>query len=358
MSLASDLDLILIYDAPPDEPRSRTARARSPPSTYYARLSQRLIARDHRADRRGPPLRGRYAAAAVGRVRADRLQPRRLRRISARSGLDLGAYGADPRPAGRRRRRVCAARIDEAIAAALSRPRDPRPPGRRRRRHAPARSPTASAPLALGSAQPARRAGRSRIHRAIPDAARGGAAAGGAARATPAAAIAALGEAGSCRRKRVRELARRCALLRHVQALLALLFDGHARPAALTGAAGATLARCAGAVDFARLDADIIAACARVRAWYDRLIAAAGASRMRQTSTTDRRDGAMSRQDRRQGPGFHAADRRRRQSHPVEAQGQAGRALFLSQGRHLGLHRRSLRVSRYASRITARPARR
>src|SRR5437763_633844 len=33
------------------------------------------------------------------------------------------------------------------------------------------------------------------------------------------------------------------------------------------------LARCAGAVDFARLDADMVAACARVRAWYERLIA-------------------------------------------------------------------------------------
>jgi glutathione S-transferase len=44
-------------------------------------------------------------------------------------------------------------------------------------------------------------------------------------------------------------------------------------PAALSGPAGATLARCAGAIDFARLDADINSACARVRAWYDRLIA-------------------------------------------------------------------------------------
>jgi glutathione S-transferase len=42
---------------------------------------------------------------------------------------------------------------------------------------------------------------------------------------------------------------------------------------ALAGPAGATLARCAGAVDFPRLDADMVAACARVRAWYERLIA-------------------------------------------------------------------------------------
>jgi len=41
---------------------------------------------------------------------------------------------------------------------------------------------------------------------------------------------------------------------------------------ALAGPAGATLTRCAGAVDFVRLDADMVAACARVRAWYERLI--------------------------------------------------------------------------------------
>ena len=42
MTLASDLDLILIYDAPPDSV-ARTARSRSRSPTYYARLSQRLI---------------------------------------------------------------------------------------------------------------------------------------------------------------------------------------------------------------------------------------------------------------------------------------------------------------------------
>src|SRR5262249_12263001 len=42
MSLASDLDLILIYDAPEDSAGS-TGRRPLPVSTYYARLSQRLI---------------------------------------------------------------------------------------------------------------------------------------------------------------------------------------------------------------------------------------------------------------------------------------------------------------------------
>ncbi|HEY8872935.1 MAG TPA: glutamine-synthetase adenylyltransferase, partial [Stellaceae bacterium] len=87
------------------------------------------------------------------------------------------------------------------------------------------------------------------------------------------AALQALGTAGILPPQGVRELGDALALLRHVRALLALLFEGVPDPAALSGPAGATLARCAGAIDFARLDADISAACARVRAWYDRLIA-------------------------------------------------------------------------------------
>jgi len=71
----------------------------------------------------------------------------------------------------------------------------------------------------------------------------------------------------------VRELSDALARLRHLRTLLALLFESVPDPAALAGPAGATLARCAGAVDFARLDADMVAACACVRAWYDRLIA-------------------------------------------------------------------------------------
>jgi len=57
-----------------------------------------------------------------------------------------------------------------------------------------------------------------------------------------------------------------------VQALLSLLRDGSAEEEALSEADAATLARCAGAVDFARLDADITAAAGHVRGWYLRLI--------------------------------------------------------------------------------------
>ena len=57
-----------------------------------------------------------------------------------------------------------------------------------------------------------------------------------------------------------------------MQALLTLLFDGLPDEEAFSEADAATLARCAGAVDFARLDADITAATGRVRGWYERLI--------------------------------------------------------------------------------------
>jgi glutamate-ammonia-ligase adenylyltransferase len=87
------------------------------------------------------------------------------------------------------------------------------------------------------------------------------------------AALAALGAAGILPPQAVRELSEALALLRHLRALLALLFEGVPDPAAFAGPAGATLARCAGAVDFTRLDADMVAAYARVRAWYERLIA-------------------------------------------------------------------------------------
>ena len=87
------------------------------------------------------------------------------------------------------------------------------------------------------------------------------------------AAIAALGEANILPPQATQALGGALTLLRDVRALLAVLFDGIPEPEALAGAAGATLARCAGAIDFPRLDADMTAACAAVGEWYDRLIA-------------------------------------------------------------------------------------
>jgi glutamate-ammonia-ligase adenylyltransferase len=89
----------------------------------------------------------------------------------------------------------------------------------------------------------------------------------------PAAAIAALGDAGILTPQGAHELGEALRLLRHLRALLALLFDGVPDPARLAGPTGASLARCAGAIDFARLESDMLAACERVRFWYEYLIA-------------------------------------------------------------------------------------
>jgi len=87
-----------------------------------------------------------------------------------------------------------------------------------------------------------------------------------------AAAVAALGEAGLLPPKAQGELADTAALFRNVQAVLTLLADGLPAAGGLEEPDAATLAACVGAVDFARLDADITDAAARVRCWYDRLL--------------------------------------------------------------------------------------
>ena len=85
-------------------------------------------------------------------------------------------------------------------------------------------------------------------------------------------ALRALGEAGALPPGAEQELSAAAALLRQVQALLTLIGEPGADGDAFPEPDAATLARCAGAVDFAQLDADITAATARVRRWYERLI--------------------------------------------------------------------------------------
>ena len=86
-------------------------------------------------------------------------------------------------------------------------------------------------------------------------------------------AIEALSEAGVLEPRVAQTLGDALALLRAVRVFLTLLFDGTPDEAMLKGSAGVTLARCVGAVGFARLDADITTACEAVRECYDRLIA-------------------------------------------------------------------------------------
>jgi len=85
-------------------------------------------------------------------------------------------------------------------------------------------------------------------------------------------ALRALGQAGLLAQQAQRELLDALALLRKVQAVLTLLCDRLPEEETFSDADAAALARCADAVDFARLDADITAATERVRSWYRRLI--------------------------------------------------------------------------------------
>jgi len=85
-------------------------------------------------------------------------------------------------------------------------------------------------------------------------------------------ALLALGEAGVLTPVACRELGDAAALFHDVHAVLTLVSDGLPATATLSEPDADTLARCLGAVDFARLGADITKATARVRRWYDRLI--------------------------------------------------------------------------------------
>jgi glutamate-ammonia-ligase adenylyltransferase len=299
MTHASDLDLILLYDAPdenaPTGAASSTGKRPLAVSTYYARLSQRLISaitaptaegRLYEVDMRlrpsgdsGPIASSLWAFAQYQRESAWTWEHMALTRARPIAG--------DPD--------LCE-RVAAAVRGALTRQRDPErlladvADMRRRIAEAhPAPSPwdlrnragglvdlefTVQYLLLREAAQ------RPEVlHR------------------DPAKAIVALGEAGILPPQGARELGEALSLLRHLRALLALLFEGVPDAAMLAGPAGATptgatpagatpigatpigatpigatLARCAGAIDFARLEADMLAACARVRFRYERLI--------------------------------------------------------------------------------------
>ena len=103
----------------------RPARGRCAVSTYYARLSQRLISaitaptaegRLYEVDMR---LRPSGESGPIASSLAAFAQYQR------EVGLDLGAHGADPGAADRRRSGACAGAIAAAIRTALTRPRDP-----------------------------------------------------------------------------------------------------------------------------------------------------------------------------------------------------------------------------------------
>jgi [glutamine synthetase] adenylyltransferase / [glutamine synthetase]-adenylyl-L-tyrosine phosphorylase len=269
MTLASDLDLILIYDAPPGAEASDGGQPLSV-SAYYARLSQRLIGAITAPTAEGPlyPVDMRLRpSGAAGPIASSLESFARYQRESAWTWEHMALTRARPvagDPA------LCR-RIGETVEAVLHSPRDPHrlvvDVADMRRRIAaehPRPSPwdlknrhgglidlefiaqylmlreSASSPQIL-------------------------------CRAT-AEALRALGGAGALSPQAEHELREALALLRHVQALLTLIGEDGSREGIFPEPDAAALARCAGAVDFARLDADITAAAARVHSWYERLI--------------------------------------------------------------------------------------
>ncbi|HEX3884619.1 MAG TPA: bifunctional [glutamine synthetase] adenylyltransferase/[glutamine synthetase]-adenylyl-L-tyrosine phosphorylase [Stellaceae bacterium] len=267
MSLSSDLDLIMVYDAPAATEMSDGPRPLAP-STYFARLGQRLIGAIT-----APTAEGRLYEVDM-RLRPSGESGPIATRIDAFAHYQRDEAWTWEHMALTRARPVAGnaslfAAVEAAIADALRRPRDRRTlvadvADMRRRIAGQHLHPS---PWDLRN----RRGGlvdiefivQHLILRDAPQIAPRGIAP----------AIDALGEAGALTPRAAQELGEAVRLLRHVQALLALLFEGPPDPDALTGMHAATLARCAGAVDFARLDAEISEACARGREWYDRLVA-------------------------------------------------------------------------------------
>jgi glutamate-ammonia-ligase adenylyltransferase len=269
MSLASDIDLIMIYGAPEHSPGSTGPRPLAL-STYYARLSQRLISaitaptaegRLYDVDMRLRPS-GESGPIAVSLAAFSHYQREEAWTWEHMALTRARPVAGDP---------ALCDRAAAAIGTALRRPRDPQrlvaDVADMRRRIAESRP----RPLAWDLRN--RRGGLIDLefvaqYLMLSEAAESPQIL----RRETGAALDALGEAGALPPQAVRELVEAFALLRHLRGLLALLFDHVPEPQELAGPAGATLARCAGTVDFTRLDADMTAACARIRLWYDRLI--------------------------------------------------------------------------------------
>jgi glutamate-ammonia-ligase adenylyltransferase len=269
MTLASDLDLILIYDAPPGTEMSDGAHP-LPLATYYARLSQRLIGAIT-----APTAEGRLYAVDMRLRPSGEAGPiashfsgfARYQRESAWTWEHMALTRARP-VAGDA---ALCQRISETLEAVLCSPRDPRrlavDVADMRRRIA-EDNPRPS-PWDLKN----RRGGLIDLEFIVqylmlrhaassPQILRRGAAQ----------ALVTLGEAGVLSPQAQHELGDAVALFRGVQAILTLLGDEFPSTAALPEPDAATLARCVGAVDFTHLDADITNATARVRSRYDDLV--------------------------------------------------------------------------------------
>jgi len=269
MTLASDLDLILIYEAPPASTGSDGAQPLSVPA-YYARLSQRLIGAITAPTAEGPlyPVDMRLRpSGAAGPIASSLESFDRYQHESAWTWEHMALTRA--RPVAGNAPLCC--RISRTIDAVLRSPRDPRrlvtDVADMRRRIAsehPRPSPwdLKNRPGGLTDLEFIAQYLMLREAAASPQILR---------RAT-AEALQALGEAGILPPEAEQELREASAFLRQVQAVLTLIGEPASQQGTFPEPDAATLARCAGAVDFARLDADITAATARVEKWYRRLI--------------------------------------------------------------------------------------
>ena len=269
MTLASDLDLILIYDALPGSEISDGPHP-LPVASYYARLSQRLIGAItaptaegslYAVDMRLRPSgqSGPIATHLNGFARYQREAAWTWEHLALTRGRPVAG---DP---------TLCRRIAETLTAVLCLQRDPQKlvidVADMRRRIA-EEHPRPS-PWDLRN----RRGGlidlefivqylMLRHAASAPQILRHGAGE----------ALQALAKAGVLPPQARHELEEAAALFRNVQAVLSLLGDSPAASADLAATDAATLARCVGAVDSDRLAFDITEAAERVRGWYDRLI--------------------------------------------------------------------------------------
>ena len=281
MTLASDLDLILIYDAAPDATASDGAQP-LPISAYYARLSQRLIGAITAPTAEGPlysvDMRLRPSGSS-GPIASSLESFDHYQRISAWTWEHMALTRARTVAGAADLRR----RIDATIEAVLRLPRDPQRVvadvvDMRRRIAAENARPSlwdlkhrrgglvdlefVAQGLMLSCA-----AGKPQVlHRATNDALR------------------ALGAAGVLPRVAESELCDAAALLHNVHSLLPLIGESGGREDELAEADASMLARCAGAVDFAELVADMTAAMTNVRRWYRRLITTPAARAVSETA--------------------------------------------------------------------------
>jgi [glutamine synthetase] adenylyltransferase / [glutamine synthetase]-adenylyl-L-tyrosine phosphorylase len=271
MTQASDLDLILIYDAPPSAVASDGVQPLPTPA-YYARLSQRLIGAITAPTGEGllyPVDMRLRPSGASGPIATSMDSFDHYQRHSAWTWEHMALTRARPIAGDA----ALCRRVAETIEAVLRLPRDPErlvadvADMRRRIAHEhprPARWDLKNLPGGLIDLEFIAQYLMLREAAERPQVLR---------RAT-ADALRALAAVGVLPAKVLRDLGSAAALLRHVLSLLTLIVDDlpGGGGAGFSEADAASLARGAGAVDFARLDADITRATAAVRRWYRRLI--------------------------------------------------------------------------------------